>query len=75
VSAKDGHRVFRYLGERLDEAGALGLKAVDHVLVVHDFVAHIDRSAVLLKRALDNLDGPHHARAKAAGLRQDNPHG
>ena len=72
VRAEDGHRIIRYLGHRLDEAGALGLKTIDHVFVVHDFVTYVDRRAVLLQRALDNLDGPHHARAKAARLRQDN---
>src|ERR1700690_3323080 len=75
VRAEDGHRVFRYLGDRLNEAGAFSLEAVDHVLVVYDFVAHIDRRAVLLQRALDDLDRPPHSRAKATGLRQDNPQG
>src|ERR1700688_977575 len=73
VSAENCHRIFRYLGKRLDEAGALGLETIDHVLIVHNFVAHIDWSAVLLQRAFDDLNGPHHARAKAVRLRQHNP--
>ena len=73
VGAEDRHRVFGDLGERLNEAGALGLEAVDHVLVVHDFVAHVNRRAVLLQRALDDLNGADHARAKAMRLRQHNP--
>src|SRR5476649_1642427 len=49
MRAEDRHGVFRYLGQRLDEARALGLQAVDHMLVVDDLVAHINRRAVFLQ--------------------------
>jgi hypothetical protein len=38
------------------------------VLVVHDFVAHVDRRAELDQRALDDLDGALDAGAEAAGI-------
>ena len=59
----------------LDEHRALGLQAFDHVLVVHDLVPHIDRRAVFLQRALDDLDRAHHAGAETARLGQNDLHG
>ena len=53
-------------GEFLDEDRALGLQALDHVAVVHDLVADIDRRAIALERLLDRIDRPHHAGAEAA---------
>ncbi len=62
----------RHLVEFLDEDRALPAQPLDHVFVVHDFVADIDRRAVFLERALDRVDRPHHARAEAArGAKQD----
>ena len=52
--------------EFLDENRALGLQALDHVAVMHDLVAHIDRRAVDGERLFDRFDGAHHPRAKAA---------
>ena len=75
MRAEDRDGVGRDLGEVLDEVRALGLQAFDHVLVVHDLVAHIDRRAVFLERALDDLDRAHHAGAEAARLRQNDLHG
>ena len=54
-------------GEFLDENRALGLQAVDHIAVMHDFVADIDRGAVDRERPLDGVDGPHHPGAEAPG--------
>jgi hypothetical protein len=47
----------------------LGAQIVDHVLVVHDLVAHVDRRAVQLERALHDLDRTLDAGAEAAGTR------
>ena len=58
----------------LDEARALGLEVFHHVLVVHDLVAHVDRRAVFLQRALDDLDRAHDAGAKSAGLSKYDAH-
>ena len=52
--------------ELLDEDRALGLEALDHVAVVYDLVAHIDRRAVAGERPLDRVDGAHDAGAEAA---------
>ena len=43
-----------------------GLQAVDHIAVVDDLVADIDRRAVQRQRPLDDLDGPDHAGAEPA---------
>ena len=74
VRAEDGHRVGGHLGQILDETRALGLQAFDHVLVVHDLVPHVDRRAIFLQRALDDLDGAHDAGAESAWLSQNDPH-
>jgi hypothetical protein len=54
--------------EFLDEDGALGLEAIDHVAVVHHFVPHVDRRAELFQRAFDDGDGALDAGAEAAGV-------
>ncbi len=74
MGAEDGHRVGRHLRELLDEARPLGLEVFDHVLVVHDLVAHVDGRAVFLQRALDDLDRPNDAGAKTPRLSQDHFH-
>ena len=67
VGREDGHRA---LGDRvvelLDEHGAAVAELLDDVLVVHDLLAHVDRRAVQLERALDRLHGPVDAGAVAA---------
>ncbi len=47
------------------------LQVVDDVGVVHDLVPHVDRRAEADQGALDDLDGPIDAGAKAARLGQD----
>ena len=61
------HRpVVGHLVELVDEDRALGLEALDDIAVVHDLVADIDRPAVALDGALDDLDGAIDAGAEAA---------
>src|SRR5690606_11410638 len=55
----------------VDEDRPLGAQVFDHVAVVHDLVAHVDRRPVDLQGAFDDLDGPVDACAEAARLRQD----
>ena len=45
------------LGLGFDEHGSPGAQLLDHVLVVDDLLAHVDRGAVQLERALDRLHG------------------
>ena len=52
--------------ELLDEDRALGPQALDHVPVMHNLVAHIDRSAITGERLLDGVDRPHHSGAEPA---------
>jgi hypothetical protein len=64
---REHHRtVVRHLVELLDEDRPLGLEARDDGAVVHDLVADIDRPAVALDGALDDLDGTIDAGAEAA---------
>ena len=56
-----------YLAQLLHEDRALFLQALDHVFVVHDFVAHIDRCAVDSERLLDRVDGTHDTCAEPRG--------
>ena len=67
VGGEDGDRA---LGDRvvelLDEDRAALAQLLDDVLVVHDLLAHVDRRAVELERALDGLHGAVDAGAVAA---------
>ena len=58
----------RDFGQFLDEDGAEFLQTLDHVAVVHDLVADIDRRAVFLQRQHDDLDRAVDAGAEAARL-------
>jgi hypothetical protein len=50
------------------------LEVVDHELVVHDFVAHVDRRAQGLDGALDDLDGAVDAGAEATRVGEQDVH-
>ena len=71
VGAEDQRRAGRHVVEVLDEDRALLAQVVDDVGVVHDLVAHVDRRAEALQRALDDLDRTVDAGAKAARLGED----
>ena len=53
------------LSLRLNEHGSALAELLHDVLVVDDLLAHVDRRAMKLQRALDRLHGPIHARAIA----------
>src|SRR5262249_8851453 len=54
------------LVELLDEDGALLLQSLDHMPIVDDFMAHIDRRAVALEGERDDMDRALDAGAEAA---------
>jgi len=56
MGAENNHLAFGYFGLFFNENRAALGEFLDHVFVVHDFLAHVDRSAVLLEGALDRLD-------------------
>ena len=76
VGGEDGGRA---LGDRvvelLDEDRAALAQLGHDVLVVDDLLAHVDRRAVELERALDGLDGAIDARAVAARGGEQQPFG
>ena len=56
-----------HLVELLDEDRASGLQGLDHMLVVHDLLAHVDGRPVEVQRLLDGDDGAIHPGAVPAG--------
>ncbi len=66
VGGEDDDLALRHLGLLLDEDRAALGELLDHVLVVDDLLAHVDRGAVQLERALDRLHGAVDAGAVAA---------
>ena len=73
VSREDDQRALGHLGLLLDEdRTALG-ELLDHVLVVDDLLAHVDRRPVHVERLLDGLHGAVDAGAVAARRGEDDP--
>ena len=56
VRREHHQRVVRHLVQLLDEHGTLAAQLVDHVAVVDDLVADVDRRPVLAQRLLDDVD-------------------
>ena len=74
VCAEDHGGAVRHLVELVDEHRALRAQLVDDEAVVHDFVAHVDRRAERLERALDDLDRAVDAGAETARIGQQHVH-
>jgi hypothetical protein len=66
VGREDDRLALGHLGLLLHEDRAPLAQLLDHVLVVHDLLAHVDGRAVQLERVLDRLHGAVDARAVAA---------
>jgi hypothetical protein len=73
VCGEHHDRALGHLVGLLDKHRTRFDQGVDHVAVVHDLVAHVDRGAVLLQRALHRLNGAIHTGAVATRLRQEHP--
>ncbi len=65
----------RYLAQFIDEHRAARTQAIHHVAVMHHLVAHVDRRAEQLQRALDDLDGAIDAGTEAARIGKQDFHG
>jgi hypothetical protein len=74
MRTEDGDCLRGNFREIFDEARAFCAQAFDDMAVVNDFMANVDGGAKLRERLLDDVDGPDHAGAKAAGLREHYPH-
>jgi hypothetical protein len=70
MRTEDGDRPGGYFGEIFDEARAFCAQAFDDMAVVNDFMSNVDGGAKFRERLLDDVDGPDHAGAKAARLRE-----
>ena len=73
VGGEDDELALGDLGLLLDEDRAPLRQLLDHVLVVDDLLAHVDRRAVHVERVLDRLHGPVDARAVAPRRREQDP--
>src|SRR6185312_12336268 len=74
MGTEHGDGAFGNFVQLFDEARALALQGIDHMLVVHDLVAHIDGLAIFIERLLHDIDGTHHASAEAAWLGKNDSH-
>ena len=63
---EDHGSVVGALVEFFDEDRPFVFEFIDHVFVMHDFVAHVDGGPPFIERHFDDLDRPVHACAKAA---------
>jgi hypothetical protein len=70
MRTEDGDRPGGYFREVFDEARAFCAQAFDDMAVVNDFMSNVDGGAKLRERLLDDVDGPDHAGAKTARLRE-----
>ncbi|BEH46566.1 hypothetical protein KNG_57670 [Burkholderia pseudomallei] len=74
VRAEDGYGAVRHFVEFLNESRPFISQVFDYVPIMDDLVTYIDRRAVLLQRALDDLDRADNPRTKAARLGKDDSH-
>ena len=74
VGAEDHGRAVRHGVELVHEHGAEAAQAVHDEPVVHDLVAHVDRRAEQLDRALDDVDRAVDAGAEAPRIREQDLH-
>ena len=70
MSGKDHRPVGRAVVQLLDKDRAPGREVIDHVFVMHDLVAHIDRRAPFRERHFHDLDGAVHPGAEPARCRE-----
>ena len=75
MGTENRQRPLRYLVKFVDKYSPSGPQFFDHVVVVNDFVADVDRRVVPVHRALDNFDGPFDAGAEAARLGEEDTQG
>jgi hypothetical protein len=68
MGTENRHGSRRDLIDLVDEQGAFRPQSLDDVPIVDDFVADVDRRAVLFERPLDNLDSPFDPGTKASRL-------
>jgi len=60
----------RHIGQLFDEDRTFFLQVIDHIGVVHDLMAHINRAAKFGQGVLHNVDRTVHPGAKAPGFCQ-----
>ena len=68
MRAEDHGGAVRHFLKFLDEHGADGAQSIHHILVVYDFVAHVDGRAEQVDGALDDVDGAIDTGAEAARI-------
>ena len=71
VSAENGARANRHLAQLFHENRPGFAQFVHNVLVMHDFLADINRRAVQIQRDFDHIDGSHDTGAETSRLEQE----
>ena len=66
VGRKDHRATFWHIIEVFDKNRAQGAQPIDHIFVMHNLVAHIDRCPPFRDRHFHDLDRPVHTCAKPA---------
>ena len=74
VRGEDDRAAAGHLVELVDEHRAQAAQSLDHVAVVHDLVAHVDRRPEQLERTLDDVDRAVDAGAEAARIGEQDLH-
>src|SRR5215471_2303578 len=68
MRAEDTHRPVRDVFDPVHEDDVPPAEILDYITIVDDFVKDVDRRLAIIQRALNNVDGPHHAGTEAARL-------
>ena len=74
MGAEDDVIVIRYLVEFIDKYRTFLLEIIDHVAVMHDFVANVDGGTKESYRAFDDFDGTIYSGAKATWIGEQDFH-
>ncbi|CAI8937428.1 hypothetical protein EMIT0P2_50110 [Pseudomonas sp. IT-P2] len=75
MSAENRDGIGWYFIQIFDESCSFGPQVLDHVLVMDDFVPHIDWCTELLKGLFDGIDSANYTGAETSGLGEDDFHG
>jgi hypothetical protein len=68
VRAENGDSAGRHFVQFVDENGAFGAQGVDHMLVMDNFVPHIDRRRMAFQSPFNDVDGTSDACAETTRI-------
>jgi hypothetical protein len=74
MRAEDNGRTCRHIVEFFHKYGTESTQTIDHIAIVHDFVAHIDRSTEQFDCTLDDLNRAFDTSTESARISEMNSH-